>query len=343
MQAVVNPTLLKLPMQLLCHWLEVLWHQGAGSMGRVCLVLAIAFGVAPAMAQTDKAAPGQDKLLTEVAQWAQQSLRLGAEDFSFAPIDPRVQLQTCDRPLVMDSPFATRETVRVRCLGSPYWQLYMRLVLKPGVTLASVTSPPPAPARATPPPAPAVSAPAPIVSAPALVAPPAPKAPAASAPVVMRKVVVARQLLRTGTAVTADMLEEEEVSAAGVDLQAVTSIKDLEYGEMVREIQAGVPLRSHDVRRAILVKQGQSVILTIGQSGGFAISARVEALQDGKMGEQIRLKNPESGRIITGVVTGSNTARGLLKIFAKNPQVFFCASDSPVREALKTTSIHEAS
>ena len=314
MQAVVNPTLLKLPMQLLCHWLEVLWRLGAGSTGRVCLVFAIAWGFAPAMAQTDKAAPGQDKLLTEVAQWAQQSLRLGAEDFSFAPIDPRVQLQTCDRPLVMDSPFATRETVRVRCLGSPYWQLYMRLVLKPGVTLASVTSPPPAPARATPPPAPVVSAPAPVVSAPALIAtpaPPAPKAPAASAPVVMRKVVVARQLLRTGTAVTADMLEEEEVSAAGVDPQAVTSIKDLEYGEMVREIQAGVPLRSHDVRRAILVKQGQSVILTIGQSGGFAISARVLALQDGKMGEQIRLKNPESGRIITGVVTGSSTARGL--------------------------------
>jgi len=127
----------------------------------------------------------------------------------------------------------------------------------------------------------------------------------------MRKVVVARQLLRAGTALTADMLEEEEISAVGVDPQAVTSIKDLEYGEMVREIQAGVPLRSHDVRRAILVKQGQSVILTIGQSGGFAISARVVALQDGKMGEQIRLKNPESGRIITGVVTGSSTARGL--------------------------------
>jgi hypothetical protein len=32
---------------------------------------------------------------------------------------------------VMDLPFASRETVRVRCLGSPSWQLYVRLVFDP--------------------------------------------------------------------------------------------------------------------------------------------------------------------------------------------------------------------
>jgi len=107
------------------------------------------------------------------------------------------------------------------------------------------------------------------------------------------------------------MLQETEVPAAGLDPQAVGSAKDLENGEMVREIPAGMPLRSHDVRRAVLVKQGQAVILTIGQSSGFAITARVEALQDGRMGEQIRLKNPDSGRLLSGVVTGPNAARGL--------------------------------
>jgi len=69
-------------------------------------------------------------------------------------------------------------------------------------------------------------------------------------------------------------------------------------------------LRSHDVRRAVLVKQGQSVLLTVTQGNGFSITARVDALQDGKMGDQIRLKNPESGRILSGVVTGPNTAKG---------------------------------
>ena len=295
MHAVVKPTPLATPMQVLCHYLLGLVAAWPGWVRPWTRLIACLFLLGSAYGQTNAPNGLQNKLLNEVSQWAQKTHQLEADQFSFAPMDARVQVQSCDRPLVMDLPFATRETVRVRCLGSPYWQLYMRLVLKPGVTLAG------APASAPQAPAPAASA--------AVAAVP-PKA-AASASPVMRKVVVAKQLLRSGTTVSPDMLEEQEVPAQGVDLQAVTSVKDLENGEMVRDMQAGVPLRSHDVRRAILVKQGQAVILTVGQSSGFAITARVEALQDGRMGEQIRLKNPESGRILSGVVTGPNAARGL--------------------------------
>lgn len=279
-------------MQVLCHGVA----RGVAAGGRLVrlglLALAAFLVMVSAYGQTDISGALQSKLLKEVSQWAQNTHQLEADQFSFAPLDARVQVQTCDRPLVMDLPFATRETVRVRCLGSPYWQLYMRLVLKPGVALAGVQQ---------------SLAPAAPVSTPI----PVPAKVVASAAPATRKVVVAKQLLRSGTTVSPDLLEEQEVPSQGVDLQAVSSVKDLENGEMVRDMQAGVPLRSHDVRRAILVKQGQLVILTVGQSNGFAISARVEALQDGKMGEQIRLKNPESGRILSGVVTGPNAARGL--------------------------------
>ncbi len=295
MHAVVKPTPLATPMQVLCHYLLGLVAAWPGWVRPWMRLIACLFLLGSAYGQTNAPNGLQNKLLNEVSQWAQKTHQLEADQFSFAPMDARVQVQSCDRPLVMDLPFATRETVRVRCLGSPYWQLYMRLVLKPGVTLAG------APVSAPQVPAPAASA--------AVAAVP-PKA-AASASPVMRKVVVAKQLLRSGTTVSPDMLEEQEVPAQGVDLQAVTSVKDLENGEMVRDMQAGLPLRSHDVRRAILVKQGQAVILTVGQSSGFAITARVEALQDGRMGEQIRLKNPESGRLLSGVVTGPNAARGL--------------------------------
>jgi len=303
-KTVANPTLLYPSMQLLCHWLkEVPATQALLRLLRGLVLMALSLPFFSSLAQTESPPPVQDKLLAEVGQWVQQSYRLGAEQFSFAPMDARVQLQSCDRPLVIDSPFATRETVRVRCLGTPYWQLYLRLTLKPGVTIGAAPVTPASSASSA-------STPAKPASAPLVIAPVIAKAPAASAPPALRKVVVGRQLLRAGTALSPEMLEEQEIAAPGVDLQAVVSIKDLEYGEMVRDMQAGVPLRSHDVRRATLVKQGQAVILTIGQSGGFVISARVEALQDGKMGEQIRLKNPESGRIITGVVTGTGTARG---------------------------------
>ncbi|MFM8757087.1 MAG: flagellar basal body P-ring formation chaperone FlgA, partial [Limnohabitans sp.] len=72
----------------------------------------------------------------------------------------------------------------------------------------------------------------------------------------------------------------------------------------------GAPIRSQDVRPALLVRRGQMVLLTVGQ-GGFMISARLEAMQDGRMGEQIQLRNRESGRIMTGVVKGPNQALGV--------------------------------
>jgi flagella basal body P-ring formation protein FlgA len=261
-------------MQLLCHRLKFLAKCFAG----------IAMGVALAVSaqQTPPQEPEVgEKLLAEVGRWVQQTQQLAPDQFGFAPMDSRVQLQTCDRPLVMDLPFASRETVRVRCLGNPNWQLYMRVVLKPGVSAAAV-----------------------------------PKAAATgsnnpSGTAAKRKVVVASQLLRAGSRVSVTILQEIEHSGEGLDPQAVGSIKDVENGEMVRDVAAGVPLRSHDVRRAVLVKQGQLVVLTVTQSSGFSITARVEATQDGKIGDQIRLKNPESGRYITGVVTGPSAVRGL--------------------------------
>jgi flagellar basal body P-ring formation protein FlgA len=281
-------------MQLLCHP-QV---PGAVSKRTVAARRLLGLVVGGLLAFMGAGAPAQvpaggEKLWTEVGQWVQQTQQLTPNQFTFAPMDGRVQLQTCDRALVMDSPFASRETVRVRCLGNPAWQLYMRVVLKPGVApgLPLASSSPTA----------ASSAPSSGTGAKAGAA-------ASSGP---RKVVVASQLLRAGSLVLAEMVQEVEFAGQAVDPQAVSSIKDVENGEMVRDIPAGVPLRSHDVRRAVLVKQGQAVMLTVTQGGGFSITARVEALQDGRIGEQVRLKNPDSGRILSGVVTGPNTARGL--------------------------------
>ena len=261
-------------MQLLCHRLAFL----SKCFASIAMGVALAVSAQPAPPSD---APVGEKLLAEVGRWVQQTQQLAPEQFGFAPMDSRLQLQTCDRPLVMDLPFASRETVRVRCLGNPNWQLYLRVVLKPGVSAAAV------------PRAAASGSGSPSQAA------------------MKRTVVVSSQLLRAGTMVSVATLQEIAHSGEGLDPQAVGSIKDVENGEMVRDVAAGVALRSHDVRRAVLVKQGQLVVLTVTQSSGFSITARVEATQDGKMGDKIRLKNPESGRYITGVVTGPNAVRGL--------------------------------
>lgn len=277
-------------MQLLCHLRQTPFLRQAGALARLWAALLSVFClVSGAQAQST---PAPDKLLTEVGQWVQQSQQLEASQFSFAPLDSRVQLQSCDRALVMDTPFAARETVRVRCLGNPSWQLYLRVVLKPGI-------------------APGLSATGTGgAAAPAGSASGSATAPAAGVGAT-RRVVVASQLLRAGSIANRELLREIEMPTQGLDPQAVASVKDVENGELVRDVQAGVPLRGHDVRRAVVVKQGQSVMLTVGQGNGFSITARVEAMQDGKIGDQIRLKNPDSGRLLSGIVTGPNAARGL--------------------------------
>ena len=80
---------------------------------------------------------------------------------------------------------------------------------------------------------------------------------------------------------------------------------------LTRDLSAGTPLQAMDVRRALLVQQGRMAVLNVGQNQGFQISVRVEVLQDGYMGDQVRLRNPESGRTLTGIVTGLNTLKGI--------------------------------
>ncbi len=268
---------------MLCHYRSAacaVTRKACCALRYGALLLGAAWGWV-ALAEAPAGASPQDKVFQEVAQWVVQTQPVSAAQFSFAPMDSRVQLQGCNLPLVMDLPFSSRETVRVRCLGNPTWQLYLRLLFKPSAMVLVNSKP--------------------AASAPPGSNPAAPK----------RQIVVGKQLLRAGSVLSAELLQEQEHVGPGPDPQAAASIKDVLNGEMVRDVPAGVPLRSHDVRRALLVKMGQSVILTVSQGSGFSITARVDALQDGRMGEQVRLRNPESGRLLSGVVTGPSAARGL--------------------------------
>jgi flagella basal body P-ring formation protein FlgA len=225
-------------------------------------------------------------MLLQVRQWVGQNQNTEPAKVEIAPIDPRVNVLECPQPLLIDLPFASRESVRVRC-AQPAWQIYLRVQ-----TTAPVT------------PAPAATNPAQTAQTAQ-----APKAAQAAAPV-NRTTVITRHLIQRGTQLQPAMLEEVSRPTQGLDPQAVSSLQDLIYGEAARDLPAGQVVRSNDIRRAVLVKQGQSALMSVGQGKGFEITIRVEAMQDGRMGEQIRLKNTESGRLLTGTVTGPNAVRG---------------------------------
>ena len=93
-------------------------------------------------------------------------------------------------------------------------------------------------------------------------------------------------------------------------LQSIDNLDNAINTELTRDLLAGRPIRSTDLRPALLVKRGQTVTLTIRQESGFAVAAQVEAMQDGRKDDSIRLKNPESGRILTGKVVGLYSVEG---------------------------------
>jgi flagella basal body P-ring formation protein FlgA len=286
-------------------------HAGAGvlkfalalSMGLLCLTAAQAQaqGLAPSPAASS--GTGHDKLLEATRQWVAQTQQLEPAKVRFAALDSRVKVEVCEQALEMDYPFnPSRDTVRVRCPQTKPWQLFLRLLpainTNPAIGTANTVAFKSPATPLAPPISPAAAA---ANGQPAAVI----------APVSTRPVVVTRRLVQRGTQLDASVLEVTERPAQGLDPLVVSSLNDVERAEAVRDIPAGTVLRSYDIKRTLMVKKGQNAMLTVGQGSGFMVRVGVEAQQDGHMGEQIRLKNTESGRLLSGVVTGPNAVRAL--------------------------------
>jgi len=253
----------------------------------LCLTMAtwiMAWGVA--FAQTSPQLGSQASMFNQVKSWMAETHKVKADEVTIAPLDPRVQVQTCSKSLLVDHPFSSKDTVRVRC-ADPVWQLYLQVAM-PAPLVAQANTP-------------SANMGKPLVAS----------SPAAATAPIVKTVVMPKRLIQRGTIIDADMLEEVGQSAGNVDNSMLQSLKDALAAEAVRDLSAGQALRSSDIRRAILVKQGQLVTMNVGDKSGFLITVRVEALQDGRMGEQVRLKNTESGRLISGVVVGPNLVKGL--------------------------------
>jgi flagella basal body P-ring formation protein FlgA len=212
---------------------------------------------------------GFERLQQQAQQWATTHPAFQGKQVQVVPVDPRITVQNCQQNLQFEQPFPNQPAIRVRC-AQPVWQLFVNL--NTGQT------------------------------------PVQPNRTGATAPV-LHKVLVSKELLKRGTVISPEMFSVAEMPAAGMESQLISDAKLLKNMQLVRDLTPNTPLRSYDVRTAVLVKRGQEVFVTAGEGQGFSITMRAEALQDGGFGEQIRLKNVESGRSLSGVITGPNAAK----------------------------------
>jgi flagella basal body P-ring formation protein FlgA len=124
-------------------------------------------------------------------------------------------------------------------------------------------------------------------------------------------VVVASTNLLAGQVLQRESLKLERMEADKINKAHYQELQGLEGQELMRAMRAGEPIRVSDLRPATLVKRGEMVLMIVGTPATFEISVKAEAMQDGRAGEQIKLRNTESGRTLSAVVTGKGMARGL--------------------------------
>jgi len=262
-----------------------------GMMQILCLTVFWLFISAMISAAHAKSASPAETMAEQVKQWLSQTHSVNSKEVTIAPLDERLKVQACAKPLTVDHPFQSKETVRVRC-AEPTWQLYLQVKLPNSGFVAANSS------NGT-------------TNNSNVSTNNSNGATVQNPSVVPKTVVVARRLIQRGAILQPDMLEVVQASPGNADTQLLSSLKDAQNAELTRDIPAGQALRISDIRRAVMVKQGQSVMFSVGNGKEFQISIRMEAMQDGRLGEQVRLKNPESGRQVSGVVTGLNSAKGL--------------------------------
>lgn len=232
-------------------------------------VLAL-FLLSPAAHAKERADPS---LLDQVQAWVAQQQGVEPSQIKTKPLDKRIPVPACPSGWTFEAPFPGQASVRAQC-ASPKAQLFVQWT-SPRVKLTL-----PAPTRQS-------------------------MAPATTT----KTALAASRTLPRGSHLDEGMVQWVEVPAGQWSAHHLSDLSVIQGSELMRDMVPGQVIRRQDIRPSVLVKKGQMVSFQVGQSADFMITATVQALQDGRMGEQIRLKNPDSGRILSGVVTGLNAVK----------------------------------
>ena len=120
----------------------------------------------------------------------------------------------------------------------------------------------------------------------------------------MESVVVSRRAIVRGQELSADDLVLSEIDVSAVHKAYFTRIEDVVGMRSKRSVTSGKLLHAGVLQQAKWIKRGSQVeIVAVGD--GLDVRMRGKAMADGSRGDRIRVKNLNSGRIITGTVAGA--------------------------------------
>lgn len=121
-------------------------------------------------------------------------------------------------------------------------------------------------------------------------------------------VVVTNHALRAGSALTAAALAVEERDVTSLNQGCFTSVEDLVGMQARRPIGVGEVVSRTHVEPVPVVRRGDEVALSL-ETGTMSLVAGGVALQDGGVGQKIRVRNADSGKVLYAEVVDAATVR----------------------------------
>lgn len=128
---------------------------------------------------------------------------------------------------------------------------------------------------------------------------------------VMEAVVIANRNIPKGA-----LLSLQDFDTQLRDTSKIASNYVLDAGQLIgkatsRTIRAGEAMRFALVTEPIAVKRGDTIVVE-AQSGAIMVSTQAVALADGRVGDQISVRNPQSERVVRVEIMGPGRGKVML-------------------------------
>ena len=119
---------------------------------------------------------------------------------------------------------------------------------------------------------------------------------------VLRPVVVANRPIARGERIHSADLHMLKLDTAQLSGAYFSDINVIAGQEARRLINTDEVIYDHAVEPPIIVKRGESVTIT-AQAGGLSVRMTAVAMSDGRRGDKITVKNPQSKRVLEATVS----------------------------------------
>ena len=117
------------------------------------------------------------------------------------------------------------------------------------------------------------------------------------------EVVAAKRNLSAGQIITADDIDIRSVREDEARSDKKAAWEDLLGKEVKKPLKAGRFLSPDDVRTKVMVVKGKPVTLSFVK-GGVMLSSQGKAMENGGLGDSVRVMNIQSKSVVQGTVTG---------------------------------------